>query len=142
MALTPDTSIEITEVMVEDLEIAPSKTYKINFDTGEIENVYIDGTEALRQYVVKSLQTPRFRYLIYDWEYGSDIDNLIGDQLPLEILQEEFSRLITETIIYDDRIDDVYNFEFTQTGDSLYVSFDVILDNGDTISEGVTLYAY
>jgi Protein of unknown function (DUF2634) len=117
----------------------PSRTYALDFETGEIGGI-IDGEAAIRQAIRKAIMTARFRYLVYGYEhlYGCELEDLIGQDLPIELLNAEIPRLISEALLVDDRITDVYNFTITREGDGLYVSFFVDTADG-TLREEVTL---
>jgi len=121
-------------------QVQPSRTYALNFDTGEVGGI-IDGESAIRQAIRKAIMTARFRYLIYGYEhlYGCELEDLIGQDLPIELLNAEVPRLISEALLVDDRIEDVYNFTIERKGDGLYVSFFVDTMDGGTISEEVTV---
>ena len=122
------------------VQVQPSRTYALNFDTGEVGGI-IDGEAAIRQAIRKAIMTARFRYLIYGYEhlYGCELEDLIGQDLPIELLNAEVPRLISEALLVDDRIEDVYNFTIERKGDGLYVSFFVDTMDGGTISEEVTV---
>lgn len=123
MALSPlqPPDERITEQVTEEL---PLKTYEFDFDTGEIGG-FISGEDAIRQFIRKALVTPRFRCLIYDDTYGSELEDLIGQDISAALLGTELERIITEALIYDDRIIGVYDFEFEREADVLYASFTV-----------------
>ncbi|MGE7271345.1 DUF2634 domain-containing protein [Brevibacillus panacihumi] len=138
MALSPFRPPESRAVEVAPTP-QPSRTYALNFDTGEVGGM-IDGEAAIRQAIRKAIMTARFRYLIYGYEhlYGCGLEDLIGQDLPIELLNAEIPRLISEALLVDDRITDVYNFTITREGDGLYVSFFVDTADG-TLREEVTL---
>lgn len=136
MALSPlkpatDRAAQIAPV------IPPSKTYTLDFDTGNVGEL-IDGKEAVRQFIRKAIATARFRFLIYNNAYGCELDDLIGQDVPTALLEAEIPRVISEALIYDERIRDVNNFAVERTGDALYVSFDVLTTEG-IIREEVTI---
>ena len=54
-----------------------SNTYKINQQKNNI-NGFIDDIEAVKQSVYLILNIERYKYLIYDWDYGFEIVDLIG----------------------------------------------------------------
>lgn len=123
MALSPLATIDpVTDETTNITADLPSKTYAINFTTGDIGGE-VDGLEAIKQYVVKAIKTARFRFPIYDTDYGSEIDDLIGQDVSIALLETEIPRVIEEAILYDDRVISVYDFELTREGDRLYVSF-------------------
>ncbi|WP_262384569.1 DUF2634 domain-containing protein [Paenibacillus terrae] len=98
----------------------------------------IDGREAIRQFILKAILTSRFHFTIYDEDYGCELEDLIGQDVPLELLETEIPRVITEALIYDDRVDDVYGFDITKEADNLFVSFYVDVD-GEEIPMEVTV---
>lgn len=96
------------------------KTYKIDFKNNRIsEN--IDGIESLEQAINIILNVDRYSCLIYDWNFGSELLNLVGKNI--EYVKTESKRLIKEALLQDDRIQDVSNFTFEQEKDNLLVSF-------------------
>lgn len=115
---------------IEDEEIITSRTYAIDWDAGRIVG-FIDEQEAVKQFIKKALLTPRFRCLIYDSQYGSEIrDNVIRATATREYIEAEMPFLVSDTLIHDERILDVYNFEFEfkdsyPQQDSVIISFDV-----------------
>ncbi len=87
----------------------PSKTYKIDFDKNIARGLFNE-IKSLTQAIYKILITKRYKYEIYDWNYGIEIDDLIG--MPKEYVKIEIERRIKDALSIDDRILDVYDFEF------------------------------
>lgn len=87
----------------------PTNTFKIDFNKNRIKN-FFDGIEALKQAIFKILMTQRYKYSIYNWDYGIEIEDLIG--MPKAYVKCELERRIKEAILQDDRIEDVFNFKF------------------------------
>jgi hypothetical protein len=137
MALSPlQPAEERSEVVTPTPE--PSLTYRLDYENGTIGG-FIDGDEALRQFVIKAIQTARFRYLIYDDQYGSELEDLIGADVTDAFLNEEIPRVIREALIYDDRIADVRDFVVRRESDRVYVEFTVVKTDGDTLTEEVAI---
>lgn len=90
-------------------EVQPSFTYKLNEDKTIIN--YCDGLEAIKQAIYKILNTERYVYAIYSWNYGVELANLYGK--PTSYCIPEIERRITEALSIDDRILEVYNFSFS-----------------------------
>ncbi len=57
----------------------PSKTYRLDLDKGRIIGK-VDGLAAVNQAIRKALITPRFRCLIYEQPYGSELKDAIITQ--------------------------------------------------------------
>lgn len=68
----------------------------------------IRGEEALCQSIRLMLEVPRYRYLIYSWQYGSELEGLIGEGI--ETVQAKAPAMIREALMVDDRILDVTDF--------------------------------
>ena len=114
-------------IIPSDLEIVeeqqPSLTFGVDFDRGRVIGM-VDGLEAVKQAVFLILQTERYRHLIYSYDYGSELEGLIGRD-PL-FVQSELKRRIREALMQDDRIEDVTNFSIRFDGDSALVRFTVV----------------
>lgn len=119
-----------SDLLVEDFEYItqPSKTYRLNIENNTISGGYIDGLEALKQAVYKILNTERFDYIIYSWNYGIEIKDLIGEHMSFVI--PELERVIKEALMQDDRIEDVTDFEFSVNKNIVTVKFKVISIEG------------
>ena len=113
MALIPTPSVVTIgqTVTVTPAAEQPTKTYKVDFDTGRVAG-YVDETEAMKQAIFKILSTERFLYLIYSWNYGIELDAVVGKSY--QVFESEIKRVITEALLADSRITDVTDFEVTQ----------------------------
>lgn len=121
--MIPDTQ-NITSISIEKQK---SKTYHMNDNKSEVRGD-IDGLEAMRQCIYKIIYTERYKYLIYNWNYGIELEDLFGKNYSYVI--PEVERRITEALLADDRITDVYDFSFTPNKENLLVTFSVMTDFG------------
>jgi hypothetical protein len=111
--MTPE-NMDIAYTVYEE---SPSLTYKVDFD--EEENAIdrnritkkVDGLEAIAQMIYKTLNTNRYEFEIYNWNYGFEIDDLFGK--PKEFVLPELKRRIYDALMMDDRVLNVYDFRFT-----------------------------
>lgn len=122
MALTPNAGVTVPDFNNKTTQ--PNKTYALDFDTGEVGNT-VDGLEAVKQAVRKIIYTSRYKFLINSFNYGCEIQDLIGQDLTNAFLQSELERVITEAVEYDDRIDKAYDFDISISNDNIYISFTV-----------------
>lgn len=99
-------TILLTEL---EVETQSSKNYKMDFEKNIIIG-FCDELEAMQQVIYKILNTERYQYIIYSWDYGVELIDLYGE--PMTYVCPELERVITEALIQDDRIDSVDNFEF------------------------------
>lgn len=124
-------SIDIlTEEITE--EVYPTKTYKIVLDKDRI-NGYTDELDAIMQSIYLILSTERYQYIIYSWDYGVELIDLIGQPMPY--VMSEIPRRITEALTQDNRIEDVVDFEFEPNGKRLHVTFTVVSTVGNIPTE-------
>ena len=103
-----------------EVETQPSNTYKI--ENNKVIG-FCDGLDAIKQTIFSILNTERFDYLIYSWNYGIETKNLIGKSK--DFVMSEIKRLIKEALTQDDRIDDVTDFNFYSNKNYLNVNFKV-----------------
>lgn len=101
----------ITGFLEEDFEIAeqPTYTHKMNLETNRIQG-YTDKQEAMKQAIYKILNTERYQYVMYSWNYGIELMDLYGE--PISFVCPEIERRIIEALTWDERIESVDNFEF------------------------------
>ena len=117
---------EITEVTY------PNRTYKIVVDSDRI-NGYTDELEAVKQSVYLILSTERYKHIIYSWDYGVELLDLIGKPMPY--VMAELPRRIKEALTQDNRIDDVVDFKFERKHNKLHTTFTVVSNIGNLPTE-------
>jgi len=100
----------------------PSLTWKLDLEKGKITGK-TDGLDAVKQAVLKSLQTDRFWYDIYSFDYGHELKLIIGSQP--QFVTSEVTRMIEEALLIDDRITAVKNVETSISGDGMIIRFTV-----------------
>lgn len=105
----------------------PNLTYKMNFEDETIRN-YTNDLEAIEQACYKILSTERYRYIIYSWGYGIELDALFGQPLPY--VYSELPRRIKEALLYDDRISDVTDFQLSHKKGDVTALFTVVTTAG------------
>lgn len=116
------------DILQIDESTEPSNTFFIDFEKGRISG-FVDEREAVKQAIMLILNTERYKFLIYSWNYGVELEELIGTHP--DIVEDEVERLISEALLQDDRITAVYDFEFSRNKDTLLVSFKVDSIYGD-----------
>lgn len=137
--MVPETSgfVEEEEYILEE---PSSRTYFIDFDRkcinlnkyesgqGDEEN-FIDSVKAMEQAIFCILNTERYEYLIYSWDYGVEMQEIIG--IDEDILLSEIERRITEALLSDSRVVSVYNFDFEKNKKEVLCNFSVSTIYGD-----------
>ena len=123
--------------MTADIETASSeettipKEYGIDFDTGELTGAIVSGKEAIKVWIWNCLHTERFRFAIYSWDYGAELEQYIGDEVTEEFLQTDCEAEITEALKVNKYILDIEDFNVSFEGSRLKISFKVNTTFGD-----------
>lgn len=88
----------------------PTKTYKMELYKGNYILGFVDSQKAMEQAIYKIIRTERYKYIIYSWNYGIELEDLFG--MPVEYCIVELERRISEALLQDNRITTVHSFEF------------------------------
>ena len=106
MAMLPATSIvpDVNELLGSRQETSDSYRMQIN-------NERIKGTvserEAVAQACYKAINTERYRYVIYSWNYGIELKDLFGKPIPYVFA------VLPDRIREDDRVESVDSFQLS-----------------------------
>ena len=140
-------NIDILTSPIESKEY-PNRTYKavfsnVNFNKNDVYknriNGYTDDLDALKQTIYLILNTERYKFPIYSWDYGIETSDLYGE--PVSYVCPEIERRITEALKQDDRIESVDSFEFDYSEKGiLHVTFCVHTIYGDIQEERAVNY--
>ena len=117
--MTPKQELNIDMAAIEKKTI-PSLTWKIQEARAEARGT-VDELEAMKQAVSKILQTERYQYVIYDWNYGVELEELYGKNVTYVI--PELKKRIEDALLADDRITGVTDFSFRQEKGSVTAEF-------------------
>lgn len=129
--------IDVSDIIDETPKPVVSRTYKIDFERGRI-NGMIDGLDAVSQTVVKMLMTPRFRHLIYNNQYGSEIISAMRDsESSREFFETDLPRLVKDSLKNDSRVLDITDFSFRYEGENVIIGFTAVTIYGNTKIQGV-----
>lgn len=106
--------------------IIPSKTYKF---TEQRITGFVDGLEAIKQAILHILSVERYSYIIYDSNYGVELEQYSGTDL--YFIEATIENTLKEALTQDNRINNVIvNQVIQQTSDTVLVDFDVICTEG------------
>lgn len=115
----------------------PSLTYRLDFEKKRIVG-RIDSLGAVNQCIHKALKTPRFRCLLYDNQYGSEIkETIVAEDVTPEYIEAEIPRLVEDALSVDSRILSVRDLAFEYKGDMVHISFTADTTFGETYIEEV-----
>lgn len=115
----------------------PSLTYALDLERGRIIG-RVDGIKAVQQAIAKAIITPRFKCLVYDNQYGSEIKNtILAGDVTQEFVETELPRLVEDALKPDSRILGVHDFVFSFSEDAVNIKFTADTIFGTANIEGV-----
>ena len=104
-------------------EALPSKTFRLNHNNLTVTGT-IDQIQAVEQAVFLILNVERYQWLIFSWNYGVELHNLIGKDP--EYCLPEIERRVREALLQDDRITTVQDFQFEINKKQVLATFTVV----------------
>lgn len=105
--------------------------YGMDFETGQLTGLKVEGIEAVKVWVWNCLHTQRFRHAIYSWDYGADIEQYIGVTVTQEYLETDCRDEVEDTLKVNPYIQGISEFYATITDDKLYMRFLINTTFGD-----------
>lgn len=121
MSLFP-TYLEDDEESEQQEEQIP-KEFGIDFETGQLTGKLVEGAEALKVWIWLALQTPRYRYYVYTWDYGNEFEDLIGQGYSEEYIEAETKRMTEDCLLVNENIEEIADFAVNMENDRLTISF-------------------
>ncbi|MBP2635562.1 MAG: hypothetical protein H6Q72_1469 [Firmicutes bacterium] len=125
MALLPETASTTSAELT--IEVQPNKSYKMLIDDEKVLGT-VNDLEAVEQACYKILNTERYQYVIYSWNYGIELQDLFGKPIPYVF--SELPRRIREALTQDDRINDVTDFDLSHNKGDVLAKFKVVTNSG------------
>lgn len=104
----------------------PSKTYKMTED--RIAG-FVDGLEAVKRAIYHILMVERYSCLIYDDNYGVELEQYIGQDM--EFIEATIESTLKEALTYDLRITDVIVTDIQKQENIVLIKFTVKSVYGD-----------
>ena len=113
-----------------EIKKQPTQTYRMDMENRLVQG-YTDGLEAM---IHKIILTERYQYMMYSWNYGIELLDLMGE--PVSYVCPELERRISEALLCDDRIEGVdhFTFDVSQKG-VVHISFTVHTVFGEVKAE-------
>lgn len=99
------------------------KEYGIDFKTGQLTGKIVEGKEAIKVWIWIALQTPRYRYYVYTWDYGNEFEDLIGQGYTEEYIEAEVQRMTEDCLLINENIQGISHLNVSMEGGILTVSF-------------------
>lgn len=91
----------------------------------------IEGKEAVHTWAWKTLNTERFKHIIYTWNYGNEVNILIGQPYTADLKIAEAKRYIEECLLINPYITRVTNIDVSFDDDTIAISCSLDTIYGD-----------
>ena len=126
--------IQETEIDMEKLEkrTMTEPDMEINEERQRCAARQMRWTRCGRRFL-KFWQTERYRYAVYDWNYGVELEDLYGKNVSYVI--PELKRRIEDALLADDRVTAVTDFSFREEKGSVTAAFTVYTIFGEVTAE-------
>lgn len=130
-----DGDIQI-ENSLQSNELSIPKEYAWDFENNDFilkdgRFVIVEGLEAIKIWIYKTLKIQRYRYLAYSWNYGHELENLIGSTFTKQAIQSEAKRYLEEALLINPYIKAIKDLKAEIVGDALKLDFTVATDYGE-----------
>lgn len=89
------------------------------------EPVIVTGLEAVKSWAVRAILAARYRWPIFDWSYGCELEALVGQPYLAETKRSEASRYIQEALLMSPYITVAQVVELRFEGSTLHATADL-----------------
>lgn len=124
-----DEEIEIENEEAKE-EVEP-KEYGVDFATGQLTGEIVTGKDAIAVWCWFALHTKRYAHEQYSWDYGIELQDLIGKSYSIEYIESEAGRMIEECLTVNEYVQGIDGLTVTLEKDKLTCTFKIITDYGE-----------
>lgn len=120
--LNLDDDIDDAEDEDEEIEDLPMEV-GIDFETGQMTGGKVTGKKAVAVWAWNALKTPRYQYEQHSWQYGSELNELIGQAMDEEDAEIMAESMVRDALLINPHIEDISDFKCELDADKLTISF-------------------
>lgn len=106
-----------------------TRTYQLDLENKRLGRRMVDSVEAMNQAIFLILSVERFDYKIYPYDYGVELEELIGKRR--SYVEADIRRRLDEALRQDDRILGTKDFSFSMNRENIEVTFTAVTIFGD-----------
>lgn len=108
--------------------LKPLKEYAWDFDKNQFilqdgKFQIVEGKEAIKIWIWKALHTQRYRYMAYSWDYGHELEELIGKGYSEGLTRSETERYLNEALLVSPYIKSIEDVTVVVHDSSINVKF-------------------
>ncbi len=119
------------DVSVIEKEGAPYREYEMDYQTGQLTGRIVEGVEAVKVWIYFALNTDRYCFPQYSWDYGSELNHLVGGSLDPEYVCMNARRMTEECLMQNPHITGLKDFKADMEDERIRVFFVVETDFGE-----------
>lgn len=97
--------------------------FGVDFSNGQFTGRMVNGREAVKVWIWKCLMTSRFKFPIYTWLYGSELEEYIGRALTQEYIDTDVKLALQDALLINPEINAIRDYSGRMDGDILRISF-------------------
>lgn len=127
MSLLPSFAVQTLITNTKD----PPVEYGIDFNTGQLTGEIVSGQEAIKVWIWLTLHSERYRYPIFSWQYGVELERYIGQGYSQEYLNDAVKNAINDCMTMNPYIKEMKDFTCVMEKDRLNIKFVVKTDYGE-----------
>jgi hypothetical protein len=133
-----DSVIPANGFLNEDFEVVeqPSHTFYLDIDKNIVFG-FTDNIDAMKQAIYLILETERYQYVIFSWNYGIELLDLFGKQMTFVL--PEIKRRVTEALLQDTRVQRLEDFDFQVDRNKVLTTFTAVTIFGNIRIERVVM---
>nr|DAE35608.1 MAG TPA: Protein of unknown function (DUF2634) [Caudoviricetes sp.] len=106
-----------------------TRTYQLDLENKRLGRRIAENVEAMNQAIFLILAIERFDYKIYSYDYGVELEELIGKRR--SYVEADIRRRLDEALMQDDRILGTKDFSFSMDRENIEVTFTAVTIFGD-----------
>lgn len=119
-----------TDTATEEVIKVP-REYGIDFETGQFTGKMVEGAEAVKVWIWNAFHTPRYRHNIFSWDYGHELEDLMGQSYTQEYLEVEAKRMVEDCLLINKYITSIDSLAVQKIDDKPSISFTAITPFGE-----------
>lgn len=123
--------IEEEDIEEEEEEEYYPREYEIDFKTGKLTGKIVEGAKALAVWAYMAINTERYAFFQYSWDYGCELSELIGYTYSQEYIESEVSRMITECLEVNPYIEGIADLDVEKKEEKIYIKFTLLTEYGE-----------
>jgi len=113
-----------------DFEVVEQSSHTFYLDVDRnIVFGFTNKYEAMKQAIYLILETERYQYVIFSWNYGIELLDLFGKQMTFVL--PELKRRISEALLQDTRIKYIEDFDFQVNRNIVTTTFTAVTVYGN-----------